>query len=97
MPVSKEAQAIAGKDPLAPRFVFGKLGGRILIWKRLLEVTQMTLDQVINRLSCSELERLKECAVHGMYDELLQLLRAYGYDESDTPTSIGQKVKRLIR
>lgn len=58
---------------------------------------QLTLDQVINRLSHSELERLKKCAEHGMYDELLQLLKAYGYDESDTPASIGQKVKRLVR
>lgn len=57
----------------------------------------MTLEQVINRLSRSELERLKKCAEHGMYDELLQLLRAYGYDESDIPASIGQKVKRLVR
>ena len=57
----------------------------------------LTLDQIINRLSSSELERLKKCADYGMYDELFQLLRAYGYDESDTPASIGQKVKRLVR
>ena len=43
----------------------------------------LTLDQIINRLSSSELERLKKCAEYGMYDELFQLLRAYGYDESD--------------
>lgn len=41
----------------------------------------LTLDQIINRLSSSELERLKKCAEYGMYDELFQLLRAYGYDE----------------
>lgn len=57
----------------------------------------MTLDQVINRLSRSELDRLKKCAEHGMYDELLQLLKAYGYDENDSPASIGQKVKRMVR
>ncbi len=32
-----------------------------------------------------------------MYDELLQLLKAYGYDENDSPASIGQKVKRMVR
>ena len=57
----------------------------------------MTLDQVITRLSRSELDRLKKCAEHGMYDELLQLLKAYGYDENDSPASIGQKVKRMVR
>lgn len=57
----------------------------------------MTLEQVINRLSRSELDRLKKCAEHGMYSELLELLRAYGYDEEDSPHSIGQKVKKLAR
>ena len=57
----------------------------------------MTLEQVINKLSRSELERLKKCAEHGMYSELLELLKAYGYDENDSPNSIGQKVKRLVR
>lgn len=57
----------------------------------------LTLDQVINRLSRSELEILKKCAEHGMYDELIQLLKAYGYDEDDSPASIGQKVKRRVK
>ena len=60
-------------------------------------VATLTLEQIINRLSRSELERLKKCAEYGMYDELLQLLKAYGYDEKDSPASIGQKVKKLIR
>lgn len=73
------------------------LGASSLIQNDCSEVMIVTLDQVISRLSRSELERLQKCAEHGMYDELLQLLRTYGYDESDSPASIGQKIKRFAR